>query len=423
MLAAAENGPTMRKRLKSVLILSLVLLAFAFGGYRVWVAYEKKNSSAAASASKQGGARVITVSTAQARTVQIRGNIEITGSLKPKEQVDVTSKVTGRVERLTAQVGDLVQRGQLIAELEDSELEQQVRRAEAARDVARATVQQRNAELGNAKADADRAKQLLEQGLVAKQDYDTKLTAYRVFEAQVSLANAQTEQAGAELRELNIQRSQMKIVAPLSGYVAQRYVDVGAVVSPSTPIVKLVNLSTMVTVANVPERDVSKLRVGSPATVAVDAFGDNEFQGKVARISPVLDAATRTALVEVEIANPAGALKAEMFARVKLDVANTRNAVLIPRDALVYRGDQAGVYVLVDQKPVFRPVQIGASQGSDIEVTANLSSGATVVNRGAAMLQAGDQIRIVETKDAELNKPRSSGAGPNASPAITGAGS
>jgi RND family efflux transporter MFP subunit len=412
----------MPKRLKTFVILALVLLAFSFAGYRVWLAYEKKTAAATAPKSRGGGggARVISVSTARARTVPMREQIEITGSLRPKEQVDVTSKVTGRVERLTIQVGDQVRRGQVIAELDDAELEQQVRRAEAARDIARATVQQRNAELGNAKADADRAKQLFDQGLVARQDYETKLTAYRVFEAQVSLANAQTEQAGAQLRELNIQRNQMKIVAPMSGYVAQRFVDVGAVVSPSTPIVKLVNLSTMVTVANVPEKELSKLRVGSRAMVVVDAFGETHFEGKVARISPMLDAATRTALVDIEIANASGALKAEMFARVKLDIANIRNAVLVPRDALVYRGSQAGVYVLEEQKPVFRAVEIGTLQGSDVEITANLPSGATVVDRGAGMIQEGDQIRIVPTKDAELTTPRSRGAA-NANPSVSGA--
>jgi RND family efflux transporter MFP subunit len=399
----------MLKRPKVILILSLVLMISAFAGYRIWQAYAKKVSSASSATSSGVGSRLITVSTAQARTVPIQENIEITGSLKPKEQVDVTSKVTGRVERLTVQVGDLVRRGQLIAELEDAELEQQVRRSEAAREVARATVEQRNAELGNAKADAGRAKQLFEQGLLARQDYEARLTAYRVFQAQVSLANAQTEQADAEVRELNIQRSQMKIVAPMSGYVAQRFVDVGAVISPSTPILRLVNLSTMVTVANVPERDVSKLRLGSRATVVVDAFGDNRFEGKIARIAPVLDAATRTALVEVEIPNPEGALRAEMFARVKLDVATTRNAVLVPRDALVYRGNQAGVYVVVDRRPVFRAVQTGTAQGADVEISSNLDSGTTVINRGAAMLQEGDQIRVVRAEDAELATPSSRG--------------
>lgn len=398
----------MQRTLKRAVISLLLLAAIAFIGYRVWQAYEKKEASASA-ASKGSASRVIGVSTAQARIATVSENIEITGSLKPKEQVDVTSKVTGRVQEIAVHVGDQVRRGQLIAQLEDAELAQQVRRAEAASDVVRATVQQRNAELKNAKADADRAKLLADQGLIARQDYETKMTAYQVFQAQVSLANAQTEQAAADLRELSIQLSQMKITAPLSGYVAQRYVDIGAVVSPSTPIVRLVNISTMVALANVPEKEVSKLRVGSRAQVIVDALGGTPVSGTIARIAPVLDAATRTALVEVEIPNPSGALKAEMFARVRLDAAGTRSAIVVPRDALVYRGQQAGVYVLVQDKPVFRPVETGSAQGDDIEVVSNLPSGTTVINRGAAMLQEGDQIRIIRAEEVQQPKPSSRG--------------
>lgn len=399
----------MRRTFKVAAILTVLAAAAAFAGYRIWQAYEKKILSASAATSKGGGARVIGVSVAKARTVPVRENIEITGSLKPKEQVDVTSKVTGRVEQIGVLVGDVVKRGQILAELEDAELAQQVRRAEAALDVAGASVQQRKAELANAKADADRAKLLADQGLIARQDYESKITAYQVFQAQVSLANAQTEQATADLRELKIQLSQMKIAAPLSGYVAQRFVDVGAVVSPSTPIVRVVNIATMVTLANVPEKEVSKLRLGSRAIVKVDALGSAELEGKIARIAPVLDPATRTALVEVEIPNPAGALKAEMFARVRLDVATLRDAVVVPRDALVYKGQQAGVYVLVQDKPVFRAVETGSAYGEDVEVVSNLPAGTTVVNRGAAMIQDGDQIRIIRGEDAEGAKPRSRG--------------
>jgi multidrug efflux pump subunit AcrA (membrane-fusion protein) len=161
--------------------------------------------------------------------------------------------------------------------------------------------------------------------------------------------------------------------------------------------------------------------LGSRATVTVDAAGSTEFEGKIARIAPVLDPATRTALVEVEIANPSGALKAEMFARVRLDMATSREAVLVPRDSLVYKGQQAGVYLIVEKKPVFRAIETGSAYGGDIEVVANLPSGTTVVNRGAAMLQEGDQIRIVRAEDAELTKPSSRGpAGNGAKTAVTG---
>jgi HlyD family secretion protein len=343
----------------------------------------------------------VSVSVTKAKSGSVREEIEITGSLKPKEQVDVSAQVTGRVKMLTLQIGDFVERGALIAELEDAELAQQVRRAEAAQAVVRATVEQRRAELQNARSDLDRSKQLLDAGLLSRQDFETKQTSFRVVQSQLALTDAQGEQALAELNELKIRLAQMKIYAPMSGQIALRFVDVGAIVSPSTPIVRLVNLSTLVTVANVPERQVSKLRVGNRAMVRVDAFREQAFEGRVARISPVLDAATRSALVEVEIPNRGGALRAEMFARLKLDLGTVREAVLIPREALVYRGQQPGVFVLEQQRPAFKTIETGATQGQQIEVLGNLRAGTTIVNRGAAMLTEGDQVRVVEEKEAE----------------------
>jgi len=380
------------KRLISYLI---VFAGLAFGGYRVWQAVENKKLAEGKQGAKKGSVRIVSVGAALARTGQVREEILITGSLKPKEQVDVTSKATGRVEKLTFYVGDAVKRGQVVAEIEDSELQQQVRRATASIEVVKATLAQRRAELANARADLERSRQLTEAGLIPKQEFDAKRTSFQVVQAQIQLTEAQGDQAQAELSELRIRLEQTRILAPMDGIVAERFVDEGAVVSPSTPIVRLVNLSIMVTRANVPEREVSKLRIGNRAIVRVDAIGDQVFEGRVSRVSPVLDAATRSALVEVEIPNRNVGLKAEMFARVTLDLANYRSAVMIPREALVYRGQMPGVYILgSDNKPVFREIEPGVVQGDDVEVLANLQAGTRIVTKGATMLTDGVQVRV-----------------------------
>jgi HlyD family secretion protein len=283
-----------------------------------------------------------------------------------------------------------------------------VNRARAALEVTRASLAQRQAELENAKADIRRAQNLHEQKLIARQEFESRQTAFRVVEAQVQFTRAQERQAQAELNELQIRLAQSKIYAPMAGVIARRYVDVGALVNPSNPIVNLVNLSTMVTMANVPEREIGKLRVGTRALVHVDAFGEQRFTGRIARIAPVLDPATRTATVEVEIPNPTGGLKAEMFARVTLDLATQRQAVLIPREALVYRGQQAGVYVMQDKRPIFRTIETGLTRGDDVEVLANLQPGATIVTRGATMLNEGDQVRIAPMSERKTAADTSS---------------
>jgi len=401
-----------RKRIVGLAVLAILVV---FVGWRIWAAYQKK---AATQSRSTTAARVVSVSVTEARSGVVQEEILVTGALKPKEQVDVTAKATGRVEKMYFQVGDSLKKGDLIAELEDDELQQQVNRAVAAQGVVRASLAQRQAELSNAKAELDRAKQLFNEGLVPRQEFESKQTQYEVVQAQVRLARAQEEQAKAELNELQIRLEQSKIHAPMAGHVARRYVDVGALVNASTPIIQLVNVAVLVTMANVPEREVRKLQVGNRATIQVDAFGDRKFEGRVARIGPVLDPATRSATVEVEIPNRDGGLKAEMFARVMLDLASTRPAVLIPREALVYRGQQPGVYVLESKRPVFRTIETGLTQGEDVEVLTNLRLGTSIVAHGASMLTEGDQIRIVsrdgklrggegEQQPASLKKPGS----------------
>jgi RND family efflux transporter MFP subunit len=264
-----------------------------------------------------------------------------------------------------------------------------------------------------------RADSLLKEQLIAPQDYEARRTGSAVVNAQVALARAQMEQAEAELRELKIRVAQAKIYAPMTGIAATRYVDVGALVSPSTPILRMVNLATLVTQANVPERSLGRMRVGNQAQVFVDAIPDREFHGRIARIAPVLDAATRTAFVEIDIPNPEGFLKAEMFVRVQLDLGTTRQATLIPREGLVYRGQQPGVYIIEGNTPTFRAIETGLTREDQVEVLANLMAGTKIAGRGASMIQEGDRVSTQQpqtpAKTAEspapAEKPASDGGG------------
>lgn len=376
-----------KKRIFAILLgIGLVYLV----GARVYEAQQR----AAAPAKKKAAGRIINVDLTEARLGEIREELLLTGSLKPKEIVDVNPKVTGRIEKIHYLVGDWVAAGKLVAEIEDEELEQQVRSSEASHAVSRANIASRSAELANAKANLDRAQQLFDEDLLSPQEYQQAQASLEVMEAQVQLAEAQAEQALAGLAELRIRLEQTKIYAPMSGVVSQRYVDPGALVAPANPILQIVNLATMVTQGNVPERNIGKMRVGNEAEVVVDALPGQEFKGRVARIAPVLDAATRSAVIEIDIPNPAMVLKAEMFARISLDLGSMRKATLIPRDGLVYRGQQPGVFIVEggQQRPVFRVIETGMTREDQIEVLANLDAGTTIVGRGATMLRDGDRI-------------------------------
>ena len=393
------------KRIIWIVIGAGLLIA---GGMRI---ADLQDKQAISSKKKKKAARTVSVEVTQARRGSLREDLVITGALKPKEQVDITAKATGRVEKLYFYVGDPVKAGELVADLEDDELQQQVNRATASIAVSRASSSQREAELENAKAELDRSQKLLADELISPQDHASTRTSLAVVEAQVQLAYAQTEQAEAELRELKIRLEQSKIFSPMNGFVAIRYVDVGALISPTTPILRVVNLSTMVTHANVPERNLGRLRVGNQAVIAIDALPDRTFRGRIARIAPVLDAATRSALIEIDVPNPDAFLKAEMFVRIRIDTGLMREATLIPREGLVYRGQQAGVYVVDGDLPVFRAIETGLTREDNVEVLANLEPGATIVGRGATMLEDGDRIRITGGGGAGRSKETKSAPG------------
>ena len=133
----------------------------------------------------------------------------------------------------------------------------------------------------------------------------------------------------------------------------------------------------------------------SSAKVTVDALAGEEFAGRVVRISPILDPQTRTAPVEIELENAGEHLKAEMFARVDLNLATEREVLLVPRDALVYRNDRQGLFVIDGETARFQPVATGLTEGDMVEIVEGVTEQDIVVSRGANLLQNGDRVQVL----------------------------
>jgi len=385
------------------LLIALPILALAgLIGFRVFQAVKSKDQQSAAGPgggrggpAGPGGARVQTVHTDVVLTGQISEKVALTGSLRAKEQVDVSPKLAGRLVSILVDTGHQVTRGALIAQIEDDEIRQQVERSKASIAVVEATIAQREAELGNAKAELERKKQLVEAGVLSRIELDSLEMRHRVAHSQVELARAQKRQSEAERRELDIRQSQTRIYSPISGLVAKRHAHPGAMTNPGTPIVTVVSASPMVIEARASERDIARVKRGLPVTITVDSLPGQRFTGRVMRISPLLDAQTRNGLVEIEIPNSDGTLKGEMFARVELHLGSSRETTLLPRDALVYRGDQPGVYVIESEKAKFIALETGLTQEDKVEVISGLKAGDTVITRGSNLIKEGDRIRVM----------------------------
>ncbi len=341
-----------------------------------------------------GGRPTLLVSTAQVEPHQFETTLEVLGELRPQAEVEVMSRISGRLQQVLVNRGEVVREGQLLAVVDDVDLRQQILRAEAAIAVARAGVNREEAIYRNLLLQVKRYQDLHEEALISTQELEDLESRLFVAEAQRELTKAQVQQAEASLRELDIQQEQTRIYSPLDGFVGTRHLDPGALVNPSVSILTVLNVSRVKTVVPVVESAIQRIRMGLPAEIVVDAYPDRVYQGTVTRIAPFLNPDTRSADVEIEIANPNQALKPGMFARVKIDARMTRDALSSPRSALLTRGIQKGVYLLTeDMITVFQPIEIGQITGDVVEVVDGLEDGVEVVGVGAQNLNEGDRVR------------------------------
>jgi RND family efflux transporter MFP subunit len=328
--------------------------------------------------------------------------ILVVGNLIGAATVDVAPRVTGRLETISVKLGDTVRRGQMLAKVEDQELQQQVRQAQASYQVAEATIRQREADLNLAKANLDRSKSLVDRELLPQQSHDDTVSRHQAAQAQLDLAEAQFEQAKARLDELKITLANTSITSPVDGFVGKRYVDPGAFVGTNSPVVSVVDIRTVRLVANLVERDVRQVRAGTPAVVEVDAYPGEKFSGSVSRVAPVFDPSTRTAEMEIEVPNPGFRLKPGMYARVQLTVDTRGDALTVPRNAIVDADGRTGVFI-AEAAPEGGP-GAGGPGGDAGPAGRGPQTGA----RGAAQAEAP----VARTGRSEGGSPAGSGRGP-----------
>jgi len=344
-----------------------------------------------------GGPRLpMTVELAAVKRADMSSEITVVGNLIGAATVEAVAKINGRLDDVFVRMGDQVKKGQQIAKVEDRELQEQIKQAQASFEVSAATIRQREADLRLAQTNLDRSKNLYDRQLIPKQTWDDTDSRFQAALAQLDLAKAQYSQAQARLDELQINIANTTILSPVSGFIGKRSLDPGAWVTPNTAFMSIVDISLVRLVANVIEKDLRRMKNGLPARVEVDAYPDETFQGRIARVAPVLDPATRTAQIEVEIPNSDFRLKPGMYARVSFTIEHREKTLVVPTAALVDVGGNRGVFLphKGDQGDIanFKAIEVGLIDQNLVEVSSGLVEGDNVITTGAAALREGDRI-------------------------------
>jgi RND family efflux transporter MFP subunit len=344
-----------------------------------------------------GGPRQpMTVEVAAVKRADMAESLTVVGNLIGAATVEAVPKVSGRLDDVTVRLGDRVRKGQTLAKVEDREIAEQVKQAQASFDVAAATIRQREADLRLAQTNLDRSKNLFDRSLIPKQTYDDTDARYQAASAQLDLAKAQYQQAQARLDELKINLANTVISSPVSGFVGKRALDPGAWVTPNSSFISVVDIGVVRLVANIVEKDLGRINSGMKADVVVDAYPGEHFVGRIAHVAPVLDPATRTAQIEVEIDNSSFRLKPGMYAKVSFVIEHKENVLVVPANSVIDAQGKKGVYVPGEGDVArFQAVTLGMSDPEKVEITSGVSEGMRVISTGAAALREGDKIVLL----------------------------
>jgi len=346
----------------------------------------------------------------------ITHTLNLAGQFQPYQVVEVHAKVSGYIQHIYVDIGDIVHRGQVLAVLEVPELDAQLKGtvAEVAHskdEITRAQhdVLRSQAEHAALHADYTRLKQAsaAQPGLIAEQELDDAQSKDLASEAQVDAAKAalaaakqQAEVAGADRERVSDLNDYTRVTAPLDGVIIWRYADTGALIQAGTssdvqtlPVVKLSQSDLLRLRLPVPEDAVQFIHEGATVTVRVDAV-NRTLTGKVVRFTRDVSLATRTMETEIDVENKDLSLSPGMYANATLDLEHRDNVLTIPVTAVIKNGNQSTVLIVNGQNKVeSRSVQLGLQGSLLVEVTSGLNEGDRVIVGGQSKYQVGETVK------------------------------
>ena len=356
-----RHPPTRRVAIWLPIVVVAVLACFLVLG--IWRhVHERHQEEAFATQNQQ-----VTVEVSTAEADDKPKTLHLPGSIDPFQETTIYPRSSGYVAKWLVDIGDNVKNGQLLADIETPEVDQQLAQAKASYQLADSTAQ--------------RWADLAKKKVVSDQDRDEKETAKRT--------------AQANLEQLEKTQGFNKIAAPFAGKITARRVDVGALVSPTTPLFRIAQSDPLRVYVYVPQTDAPSIHEGLTAKVSVQEFPGKEFEGKVTRTAGALDPTSRAMQVEVQVPNHDGKLLAGMYGDVKFQLTDRDPPLVIPATAFLFRPEGPQVATVTDDKKIhWAKIRVGRDFGTRLEVLSGLKKDTQVVTNPTDQLVDGLVVRV-----------------------------
>jgi HlyD family secretion protein len=329
-----------------------------------------------------------------------------TGYVVPQRISRVGAKITGTLAKVHVEQGDVVEAGQVIAELEAADMEAALKTARSRVALAKAQAATAKAELADAKRKAKRERGLATQGVAAAETADDLEARVTAAETLLAAANAAVKAAQAEVDALSVNIGYLEITAPISGTVVGKPATQGELVGQmAATIAELADFSSLVVETDVPEARLHLVHEGGPCEIMLDAFPGESWRGRVREITPRVDRAKATVTVKVEFLDPVDRVLPDMAARVnvlvkELEAKEDREPpkIVVPATAIADRNGAKVVFVLEEDVARMRPVTLGEPVGSGFQLVDGPPAGTTLVREPSAELTDGQKVSRKDAK-------------------------
>ena len=324
-------------------------------------------------AGKNGPPGGVPVEIARAELSPMAETVRAVGSLRSDESVIIRPEIAGRIAATPFAEGHVIDKGATLFQIDDEMARAELAEAEVAAKLSR--------------QNDIRARELLAKGAGTARARDEATARMEMDRARAELARARL--------------SKTKIVAPFAGIVGLRKVSIGDYVAPGQDLVNLESIDTIKLDFRIPERHLGALAVGQKVAAEIDAFPARTFEGQVFAVDPQIDAAGRSIAIRATLPNPARALRPGLFARVTLTVQERAQAVTLPEQAIMPRGESFSVFKVMDGKAALSPVEVGRRAAGRVEIVKGVAAGDDVIVAGQIKVQDGAPVRAAAAPPAK----------------------
>ncbi|SHK38259.1 efflux RND transporter periplasmic adaptor subunit [Tepidibacter formicigenes] len=371
----------MKKKISLLLILILI--------FTVPLAGCKKKKEV-----KEPEEKVISVETKKVQKGDINLKTTLSAKVAPIEEASVVPKIPGKVAKINIEIGQKVNKGDVLFTLDKTDMLNVVKNAEAAYNMAVANLKIREEQIENARTNYERMKFLYEQGAISKQQFEQY--ELQASSTNLEVAKAQVEQSRVALENAKSSLVDTTVTSPISGVITAVNINEGEMASSAMPAVSIANLDKVVIETDISEYLINKVKIGDSVDISIKSAGKENFKGKITALSPATSQGSMTYPIKIEIDNKNKLIKPGMFGEVSIVTEKKEKVITVPSEAVIVKEGNDVVFTVEDNKAHMKNVSLGIDNGEYVEIIKGVKEGETVVIKGQNYLDEGSKVKTAK---------------------------